>query len=84
MPNSARDGAIEAFRTAVERLTADPTLWQEEKLASTYFAIKAADYKAAHTHLMALDAESPSQQVTGGARWEARTKADFLGLLATF
>ena len=84
MANSARGVAIEAFRSFVEQLAGDPTLWQEEKLASAYFAIKAADYKTAHSHLSALEVEAPSSSAGGAPRWKARTKNDFIELLATF
>jgi len=84
MANSARGLAVEAFRTAVEQLSGDPTLWQEETLARAYFALKAADYGAAVRHLAALAEETPSQSVAASPRWKARTKADFLALLATF
>lgn len=83
MANSARGVTVEAFRTAVEQLSGDPALWQEEKLASAYFALKAADYGAAQRHLAALE-EAPSQSAAVSPRWKARTKADFLALLATF
>ena len=83
MTNSARGVAVEAFRTAVEQLSGDPAPRQEEKLASAYFALKAADYGAAQRHLAALEEEAPSQATAASPRWKARTKADFLALLAT-